>query len=643
MNNSSLVVKTSGMRRIDHTAELCIIGGGLTGISAALCAARRGVKVLLMQDRPVLGGNASSEIRMWVRGAKGLHNRETGIISELEEENIYRNPTLCYSVWDSVMWGKVMEEPNIELLLNCSCVDAETETMPDGAVRVRSVTGWQLTTYTWHTVRAKYFSDCSGDSVLATLTGAEWRVGREGHGEYGESIGPAVADRKTMGMSCLLQARETDHPVEFIPPEWAYVYPEDADFVGKGKKRFSLPDDEKPVPGEKTEEQLLAEGASISGIEIKHTSSCTRTHELGTSKGNFWWIELGGENDSLHDAEWIRDELLKIAFGVWDHIKNHGDHHAENWELEWVGFLPGKRESRRYVGPYTLTQRDIEAGGKFADTIAYGGWPMDDHNPAGFKAAADDSASTLHPAPSPYGIPYRVLYSANIENLFFAGRNISATHAAISSTRVMATCSLLGMAVGEAAVICHENDVMPADVSADHIDLLQTRLLDDGAYLPGFPRKIPELTKKANVNLPADELALLRNGIERPNADMSRNYAELADGASLDFDFGEERPLGTLRLVFDPDFTRESISPNTKMKVFAQRCNRGLDFVPVKVAATLVREFTVECDGKVVYTADNCHNSLVRIPLNTSARRVSIKFGKTWGADKIHLYSADID
>ena len=142
------------MRRIDHTAELCIIGGGLSGVAAALSAARRGVKVLVMQDRPVLGGNASSEIRMWVRGAKGLHNRETGIISELEEENIYRNPTLCYSIWDSVIWGKVKDEPNIELLLNCSCVDAVTEKTSTGT-RVCSVTGWQLTTYTWHTVKAK--------------------------------------------------------------------------------------------------------------------------------------------------------------------------------------------------------------------------------------------------------------------------------------------------------------------------------------------------------------------------------------------------------------------------------------------------------------------------------------------------------
>lgn len=642
MNNSSLTVKTSGMRRIDHRADLCIIGGGLTGISAALVAARRGIKVLLMQDRPVLGGNASSEIRMWVRGAKGLHNRETGIISELEEENIYRNPTLCYSIWDSVMWGKVKDEPNIELLLNCSCVDAETEIGTNGKIHITSVTGWQLTTYTWHTVKATHYSDCSGDSVLATITGAEWRVGREGHGEYGETIGPEVSDRKTMGMSCLLQARETDHPVKFTPPEWAYVYPTDGDFVGKGKSGCALSDDELSDADDQTTD-LLASGASIANIDIKNVSQCIRTHDLGTSKTNFWWIELGGEDDSLHDAEQMRDELLRVVFGVWDHIKNYGDHHAENWELEWVGFLPGKRESRRYVGAYTLTQHDLEAGGKFDDTIAFGGWPMDDHNPAGFKASVLEAASTIYPTPSPYGIPYRVLYSSNVENLFFAGRNISATHAAISSTRVMATCSLMGMAVGEAAALCIEKGTTPDGVSKEHTSELQARLRDDGAYLPGSVREIPAMTKNAAISLPADELELLQNGTERPDENMNRNYAVLNIGDALEFDFGEERDLGTLRMVFDPDFSRESISPNTKMRVFAQRCNRGLDFENVKVAATLVKSFTVECDGKKVYSTNTCHNSLVKIPLNTRAHRVAIRFTETWGADSVHLFSADIN
>ena len=217
---------------------------------------------------------------------------------------------------------------------------------------------------------------------------ALYRVGREAADEFDESIEPVTADKKTMGMSCLMQARQTDKKSEFIPPAWAYRYEADQD----------LPQ---------------------------------RDHDMYQCGTNFWWIELGGEDDSIHGTEKVKDELLKIAFGVWDHIKNRGDHGADNWELEWVGFLPGKRESRRYVGDYTLSQKDVESGGKFADIAAYGGWSMDDHNPAGFRHEGEPTI--YHDAPSPYGIPYRCFYSKNIENLFFAGRNISVTHAALSS------------------------------------------------------------------------------------------------------------------------------------------------------------------------------------------------------------------
>ena len=227
-----MIIRTEGQAHRELHADLCVVGGGLTGMFAAIAAARGGAKVVLMQDRPMLGGNCSSEIRMWIRGAAGskdinlnMSKRETGLISELEQENIYLNPTLNYSVWDGVMWNMVKREENITLLLNCSCAAADME---EG--RVKCVHGWQLTTYTWITVYAKYFSDCSGDSVLAPLVGARYRVGREGNDEYGETIGPKVADRKTMGMSCLLQARETDHKVEFKAPPWAHVYNEDSDF-----------------------------------------------------------------------------------------------------------------------------------------------------------------------------------------------------------------------------------------------------------------------------------------------------------------------------------------------------------------------------------------------------------------------------
>ena len=174
--------------------ELCIIGGGIAGMLTALSAARHGRQVVLMQDRPVLGGNASSEVRMWIRGAKGPNMRETGILEELALENLYRNPKLNYSVWDSVMYGKLMMENNITLIMNCSCLDAEME-----GDRIVSVTGWQTTTQSYHKVKARIFADCSGDSILAPLTGAEWRMGRESCHEFNEDIAPEVSMRRPWG------------------------------------------------------------------------------------------------------------------------------------------------------------------------------------------------------------------------------------------------------------------------------------------------------------------------------------------------------------------------------------------------------------------------------------------------------------
>jgi hypothetical protein len=272
---------------------------------------------------------------MWVCGADGQDVRETGIVEELMLENYYRNPNHSYSIWDSVLYEKVRYQENITLLLNCSCHDAKVE---NG--HIVNVKGWQLTTETFHTVHAKFFADCSGDSILAPLTGAAYMVGREARSEFGESIAPETADKKTMGMSCLFQVRETENPSPFIRPEWAYEYPDDS----------YLP---------------------------------FRDHEFDLDN-NFWWMELGGLADSIHDTEELKDELLKIALGVWDHIKNKGDHGYSNWDLDWVGFVPGKRESRRYKGKHIITQNDVEAEGKFEDTVAYGGWTMDDHFPEGF-------------------------------------------------------------------------------------------------------------------------------------------------------------------------------------------------------------------------------------------------------------------
>jgi len=592
-------------KTIEHECDFCIVGGGLAGTIAALSAARHGAKVVLIQDRPMLGGNCSSEIRMWVRGAKGKYNRETGILAEFDEENIYRNPTLAPTLWDSVLFGKIKENENITLLLNASCLDAEC----DGN-KIKSVTAWQLTTYSYHKVKASYFADCSGDSILAPLTGAEHRIGREAKSEYNEQIGPDVADNKTMGMSILLQARETEHPVKFTPPEWANVYEADEDF------------------------------AIIPYLEGQH--STFRDHKIGTSGCNLWWMELGGDGEPIANTEETRDELMKVVFGIWDHIKNKGDHGCENWELEWVGFLPGKRESVRYVGEHVLTQNDIEAGGNFTDIVAYGGWPMDDHNPKGMKAnKKGDSPSKMFPAPSPYGISYRCLYSKNIKNLFFAGRNLSATHGAMSSTRVMATCSLLGQAVGTAASLCVEKSIMPGEIKGDNIKALQQKLMNDGVFLPGQLREIPAITKSASINLSDEDKAILHSGLERPREEGDKNHLELEKGSVICYTLDKAEYVTELRIQLDPDFERTSVSPNRKMQWFAQKLNCGLDFEPMKTAATIAKCITVYADGEVIFETDNNYHSLVKITVEREIKKLEIKFGETHGAEKVNVFACD--
>ena len=481
------------MRHIDYITDLCVVGGGLSGVCTAIAAARHGIKVVLIQDRPVLGGNASSEIRMHIGGAHGKDNRETGIIEEIILENFYQNPQESYTVWDSVIYGKVKAEENITLLLNSSVLDAVCE---NG--EIKSVKAWQSNAETFHRVSAKYFADCSGDSILSTLSGAEFRYGRESKHEFGESIPPDKADNKTMGMSCLIQLRETDRKTTFTPPEWAYKYESDADLPFKDHDRYN----------------------------------------------NFWWIEVGGEWDCIHDTDRCRDECLKIAFGVWDHMKNRGDHGVENWVLDWVGFLPGKRESRRYVGECTVTENDVLAGGRFDDVVAYAGWTMDDHFPKGFYYR-DGYPTIFHPAPSPWGLPLRCMISKNVKNLVFAGRNISVTHAALSSSRVMATCSVLGQALGTAVAQALETET---DIRCVDVTKLQQTLMRDDCFIPYVSRECPRLTMEAKVSS-----EIVRNGFERGEENCWVGKA----GDSIRYDFAPSGYVSAVRIVFDSDLNRE--------------------------------------------------------------------------------------
>jgi len=480
----------------------------MSGLVTAVAAARHGAAVALMHDRAVLGGNASSECRVHVCGADRFgafkNMRETGILEEIRLANLRRNPQQSWAVWDTILYEKARFQPGLTLLLNCSCMAAEM----DGR-RIVSVTGWQSAAQTRQKVRAKIFCDCSGDGVLAPLAGAEFRVGREARDEYGESLAPIKADDRTMGNSILFVAREHETPQPFEPLAWAHVF-EDCDELPYGQDGHDW-------------------------------------YKMG-----YWWVELGGEQDTIGDAEALRDELLKISYGVWDHIKNRcrHKHRAANWALEWMQFLPAKRESRRYVGEHVLTQNDIESGGRFDDLVAYGGWTMDDHDPRGFWAVRSGAEATaFNQAPVPYGIPYRSLYSKNVANLMCGGRCHSATHMAMSSTRVMGTGCSMAQAAGTAAAMAARMGIDPAAVG-EHIGELQQALLRDDCYLPWVTQGFGALTTGARLLASRGDPEPLRDGIARPVGDDSHCWVH-RPGDAVEMRFAREAEIDQLTLILD--------------------------------------------------------------------------------------------
>ncbi|MCR2022726.1 FAD-dependent oxidoreductase, partial [Blautia pseudococcoides] len=289
--------------------EVIVVGGGMAGVCAAIASARTGACTALIQDRPVLGGNASSEIRMHICGATHHGHREnareTGILEEILLENRSRNPQHSFSIFDTVLWEKVRQEEKLELYLNTRVTDVETA---DG--RILNLKAHQLTTEKEFMLEGNLYMDCTGDGMIGARAGASVRQGREGRAEFGETYAPDEPDTGTMGNSLMFRAVDMGKPVPFKRPQWAYEY---------------------------SEEDLAYRG---------HSDYCSKMQNYDIESG-YWWIELGGTQNTIDDAEEIRDELLKTLYGVWDHIKNKGDHGAENYALDWVQFLPGKRESRR--------------------------------------------------------------------------------------------------------------------------------------------------------------------------------------------------------------------------------------------------------------------------------------------------------
>jgi hypothetical protein len=430
------------LKHLELSGDLVVVGGGLSGVCCAVTAARQGIKVLLVQDRPVLGGNASSEVRLWVLGATshmGNNNRwarEGGVIDELLVENMWRNPEGNAILFDSIMLETVRSEKNITLLLNTAVHELEME--GDAIARLRAFNSQNQANYT---LQAPLFVDASGDGILGFLAGAEFRMGAEARSEFGEGMAPEKEEHSLLGHSLYFYSRDTGKPVKYVPPAFA----------------------------------------------LKDITRIPRYRDIHVSDSGcrLWWLEYGGALDTVGETEEIKWELWSVAYGIWNHIKNSGEFAgAENLTLEWMGTIPGKRESRRFIGDVILTQSDLVEQKTFEDAVSFGGWAIDLHPSDG--VFSPKPGCTQYHSKGVYQIPFRSMFSRNVPNLLLTGRLISATHIAFGSTRVMATCGSNGQAVGMAATLCSERGLLPRDLlESSQMNDLQQRLLLAGQHIPG--------------------------------------------------------------------------------------------------------------------------------------------------------------
>jgi hypothetical protein len=420
-------------------SDVTVAGAGLAGLCAAVAASREGLKVSLVGNRSVLGGNSSSEVRMWTRGATGAGNlfaEEMGIIGEVKLRNLYTNLDCNVVLWDEVLYDLVTREKNISLFLDTNITDVEMKEKGT----ISKLIGFQLGSEKHYEFESSVFIDCTGDGTVGFLSGAKFRFGRESKNEFEEPFAADNADSYTLCSSIYFQTKKVNHKVKFLPPTYAYT-----------KEQI---------------EKLLNHGGRI--VDEKR-NGC-----------DYWWLEYGGVKDIISDNPEITCELKKIVMGVWDYVKNSGKFDSDNLTLEWIGNVAGKRESRRLIGDYILNQNDAINHRCFEDSVCYGGWFFDLHPPLGIYSSEEFCEQISVPL---YDIPLRCLYSQNINNLLFAGRDISVTHAALASTRIMNTCALMGQAVGTAAGFCVANNKSPRQVNKDHIIELRQELIKNDMFI----------------------------------------------------------------------------------------------------------------------------------------------------------------
>jgi hypothetical protein len=400
--------------------DMVVVGGGIAGTCAAVSASRMGLKVALIQDRPVLGGNNSSEIRVHLMGDvdKNYYPKLGRIVREMDNGDPGNGNPDAKEYGDARKISIIKGEPNISLFLNTFVFKAEKQNDI-----ITAVVGRNTLTNQEMRFEGSFFSDCTGDGTLGYLVGAEFRMGRESQAETGESLAAEKADNFTLGTSNLWASMPVDSVTTFPETPWALQF-SDEYHIDKGKADW----------------------------------------EWETGFGNF---------NTITQAEEIRDHNLRAIYGNWSYLKNHKREKYAKLELAWVAYVGGKRESRRIIGDHILNQMDIQEGKFYPDGSVTATWTIDLHFPdaknSKYFEGQEFFAATKHIKVAPYTIPYRCLYSKNIQNLFMAGRNISTTHVAFGSTRVMRTCGMMGEVVGFAASLAAKYKTSPRGVYQDHL------------------------------------------------------------------------------------------------------------------------------------------------------------------------------
>ena len=435
--------------------DLVVVGGGMAGCCTAVSAARRGCSVALIQNRPVLGGNNSSEVRVGLSGLihkqpypklgnlvdeigpVGFWNlweakkdpdsprskRILAIIEKHPEKKIHNaGPASNYD--DEKKADVVRAEKNVSLFLNMHMNGVEMS-----GNRIISIVAQNIRTGERLKFKGRLFADCTGDGNLGFLAHADYRVGREPRSQTGENLAPEKGDKLVMGTSVQWYSVEEDRSSVFPACPWALQFDE---------------------------------------------TNCTKS-----VRGDWDW-ETGANRDQINDIERIRDYALRAAFGNWSTLKNHDRFKQEfsNRRLAWVAYIGGKRESRRLLGDVILRQQDIENGKEFPDACVTTTWTIDLHYPVQTPGIEGDAfrSTAKHVTIKPYPIPYRCMYSRNVDNLFMAGRNISVTHVALGTVRVQRTTGMMGEVVGRAAYLCKIHECNPRDVVRRYLSEFQNSL-----------------------------------------------------------------------------------------------------------------------------------------------------------------------